>query len=61
MCVACGGTVVVSLFLCAVGQDGGGGFVEDAVHRAALPLQVPRVSVGFRDGGVAGGCTYLER
>lgn len=32
-------------FLCiAVGQDGGGGSVEDAVHRAALPVQIPRVS-----------------
>lgn len=35
------------VFLCfAVGQDGGGGSVEDAVHRAALPVQIPRVSDG---------------
>lgn len=28
----------------AVGQDGGGGSADDALQRAALPVQVPRVS-----------------
>lgn len=31
-------------FRFAVGQDGGGGAADDALHGAALPVQVPRVS-----------------
>ena len=40
----------------SVGQDGGGGAFEDAVHRAALPVQVPRVS---DDRGVSGPATAV--